>query len=71
MRVAQEHITLSIQVNANDLEIFLGWNNLARPLRVYKSDMASLTIRRILLLIIGIAVAIATGLFTGVLGMAM
>jgi hypothetical protein len=33
--------------------------------------MASLTIRRILLLILGIAVAIATGLFTGVLGMVM
>jgi len=36
-----------------------------------KADMASLTIRRILLLILGIAVAIATGLFTGVLGMVM
>lgn len=41
------------------------------PYRVYTDEMASITIRRIILLIIGIAVAIATGLFTGVLGMAI
>jgi hypothetical protein len=52
-------------------EIFWGANNLMTLLRVYIVDMASLTIRRILLLIIGIAVAIATGIFTGVLGMVM
>lgn len=61
----------SVMHLTNPENFFLTPYNPCHTFGVNKGDMATISLRRIIILIVGIAVAILTGMFTGLFGMSV